>query len=541
MLNILWGNLESAQVDFMRNLMIRLGLLVPLNEDSTSSSSGKRFVAPNIITTEDDDEEKIVVKMDQIDTSVSQTVVNDDGLLDETFEIKSKMDDHAYMPNGFVERIVAKMMPFSVPYTENTPSIYVDVPSFDQISSKGKIVIAMRIQDGNDIAEIRLSSRYNNVITCSICRPAVGGSDNSTTWTRHASHLVALANEVNEDFFQNRLTIDNSRREEIGGSDFQTTYRSSDAAGSSCNVGAAQPPKPTSAASTEDSSIATDELYQFFVSECGIKESSAREICKNLDEEEDIDKVQQLQNELYDSQTQFKTKQTESEFEELLKRVKCKRVHLTGIKNGLQSRVDKRHLEQKTKEAEVPFVLIVTGGENLKTHEETKLILSAFVADAENRKAEVLNDNDVESMSEALSSQRAFKMLHFAMHGTVGRDGKRTLAMRTSKDISTLRNPEQLGNIIKASGAEINAIVLNICQGAKSAKDFIRGGNYVVGWSSDVADDAAILFAKLFYSKLKDGKSTTNPQTIFTPNFKKSNPHPTPTPSPSRPRCFARS
>jgi hypothetical protein len=34
------------------------------------------------------------------------------------------MDDHAYMPNGFVERIIAKMMPFSVPYTESKPSIW---------------------------------------------------------------------------------------------------------------------------------------------------------------------------------------------------------------------------------------------------------------------------------------------------------------------------------------------------------------------------------------------------------------------------------
>ncbi len=75
------------------------------------------------------------------------------------------MDDHAYMPNGFDERIIAKMMPFSVHYTESTPSIYVDVHSFDQISNKGKIVIAMRIQDGNDIAEIRLSSRRAKMLS----------------------------------------------------------------------------------------------------------------------------------------------------------------------------------------------------------------------------------------------------------------------------------------------------------------------------------------------------------------------------------------
>ena len=46
-------------------------------------------------------------------------------------EINSRIDDHAYMPNGFVEHIIAKMMPFSVPYTESKSSIYVEVPSFD--------------------------------------------------------------------------------------------------------------------------------------------------------------------------------------------------------------------------------------------------------------------------------------------------------------------------------------------------------------------------------------------------------------------------
>ena len=36
-LHILWTNLNSAQVHSMRNLMIELGLLVPLNEDISLS------------------------------------------------------------------------------------------------------------------------------------------------------------------------------------------------------------------------------------------------------------------------------------------------------------------------------------------------------------------------------------------------------------------------------------------------------------------------------------------------------------------------
>jgi hypothetical protein len=41
---------------------------------------------------------------------------------------------------------------------------------------------------------------------------------------------------------------------------------------------------------------------------------------------------------------------------------------------SIRKRLERSVKEQMAKEAEVPFVLIVTGGENLNTHEETKLI-----------------------------------------------------------------------------------------------------------------------------------------------------------------------
>jgi hypothetical protein len=42
---------------------------------------------------------------------------------------------------------------------------------------------------------------------------------------------------------------------------------------------------------------------------------------------------------------------------------------------SIRKRLDRSVKEQMmAKEAEVPFVLVVTGGENLNTHEETKLI-----------------------------------------------------------------------------------------------------------------------------------------------------------------------
>jgi hypothetical protein len=55
LLRELWVGMGAKEVDFLRDLMIKLGLLVILNEDSAS----RRYLAPNVITTEDDDEEDI--------------------------------------------------------------------------------------------------------------------------------------------------------------------------------------------------------------------------------------------------------------------------------------------------------------------------------------------------------------------------------------------------------------------------------------------------------------------------------------------------
>ena len=137
------------------------------------------------------------------------------------------------------------------------------------------------------------------------------------------------------------------------------------------------------------------------------------------------------------------------------------------------------------------------------------MIRNAFSGDKQNRKAMLLEDTNIESMSKALSEYRDIACVHFALHGTVGADGKQTLAMKTTKDDADMSTPEEVGKVIRASQAKVRSIVLNICQGGKSesVEDFIGGSDYVVGWKTDVADSAAIQFSEQFYGSIKDGDS----------------------------------
>ena len=106
-----------------------------------------------------------------------------------------------------------------------------------------------------------------------------------------------------------------------------------------------------------------------------------------------------------------------------------------------------------------------------------------------------------------MSEIRDLACVHFALYGAVGADGKKTLAMRTSKENGDMRRPDEVGAVIKASQADVKSVVLNICQGAKSAKDFIGGAGYVIGWKTRVADSAAVQFSEQYYKSIKDGDS----------------------------------
>ena len=79
--------------------------------------------------------------------------------------------------------------------------------------------------------------------------------------------------------------------------------------------------------------------------------------------------------------------------------------------------------------------------------------------------------------------------------------------MKTKKNDPDMSTPKEVGNVIKASGGHVKAIILNLCRGGvkESAVDFIGGTDYLVGWETDVDDSAAVHFSEEFYASIRDG------------------------------------
>ena len=191
----------------------------------------------------------------------------------------------------------------------------------------------------------------------------------------------------------------------------------------------------------------------------------------------------------------------ESDFKDLLKECGSKRGELTMIKTGLKEVIS----EQERLKTAKPFVMVITGGDDLAVSEETALIEKAFAGDKGNRKALLLKENNVAAMTDSLNDSREVECVHFALHGAIGSSGEQTLAMKTSKDNSDWRTPDEVGDVIKISGANVKSIVLNVCKGANSAGGFIGGADHVIGWRTDVNDSAAVQFSEQYYKSIKNG------------------------------------
>ena len=220
-------------------------------------------------------------------------------------------------------------------------------------------------------------------------------------------------------------------------------------------------------------------LFSFLLETCKIKPESATIIHGNLVQEEVIE-LQHLIDFLTEDEEQFK---------DLLKEVGCKRVHIRSIKAGLKAYEASKKAEaelsaekEKREREKKPFVLVITGGKDLNTSEETEVICNALAGDK--RKALLLDENYVASLAESLSENRDIECVHFALRGpnSAFSGGQHPLAMKTSKDNDDWRIPKEVGDVIDKSQANVQLIVLNVCQGAKSAGDFIGGGaDYTIG------------------------------------------------------------
>lgn len=178
--------------------MIKLGLLVQLNEDGASV----RYYVPNIVTTEDDDDNLFDFEVDEKD---GQAPAPSPGT--ETFAIASSVGDKPYLPNGMIERVIAWLMPYALSYEIDNPSVSLTFPHLSEIKAKGKIVIILQIEDGKDKAFVYISTN-GKAIVCSI-KP-LQGSDGSG-WRRHAAHVATLASEINDEFFSGRLKMEPTR------------------------------------------------------------------------------------------------------------------------------------------------------------------------------------------------------------------------------------------------------------------------------------------------------------------------------------------
>ena len=408
------------------------------------------------------------------------------------------MGGHTYLPNGFIERLIVALMPHSQSYTHEDPSVYLDFPQPSEFDAKGKVVVVIKVWNGEEQALVLVSSNGKGV-ACSV--KMLGPGD----WKSFASYVIAKASEVNAEFFREGLSLQPSR--EIGAG--ATLVPHDQAVTRSINL----PEATEGAAETKHSSpdVEADKspqapLHTFLLETCKIKSESATIIHQNLEEEEFVE-IQHL--------IDFLVEEGEGAFKELLKEAGCKRGSISSIIRCLKAseelsaakKKDERdaRTEQEQKERErKPFVLMITGGEDLNTSEETKLISNAFAGDK--RKALLLDENNVASMQKSLSENRDIACVHFALHGAFSR-GKHTLAMKTSKENDDWRTPEEVGEIINTSQADVESIVLNVCQGAKSASDFIGGAKYVIGWKTDVDDSAAVQFSEQFYTSIKDGDS----------------------------------
>ncbi|GMH67553.1 hypothetical protein TL16_g04707 [Triparma laevis f. inornata] len=354
----LWVGSSPSQVDFLRLLMVKLGLLVELYEDKKnwkSAAAGRRYLAPNIITTEDDDDDVLEIESSSNDGDES------------IFEITSSLNSQEYMPNGFLERMIAWLTPFSVDYSNALSSIYIDVPEESEVGRLGKLVIVIRVQDGNDFATVRLSLSLGSKIVCSI-QPLSSGSP--LNWKKHANHVFEIARDINKEFFASKLVISSTKShkfESRGRNRGASTFAPRDSVLHTADV-------------EEDEAIdSSTALFEFFVKKCMLTEEKASEVAKNLQEEE-VEAVQDLVDLLSD----------DGEFKDILKEAGCKRVHIVKIRNGATLLSQDLEMARKNKQNAKPVVLVVTGGDDLCTSEETRRIEKVFASDKENRKALLL-------------------------------------------------------------------------------------------------------------------------------------------------------
>jgi hypothetical protein len=115
---------------------------------------------------------------------------------------------------------------------------------------------------------------------------------------------------------------------------------------------------------------------------------------------------------------------------------------------------------------------------------------------------ESLPDLDLAEFAKSLRLHSP-SVLHFSGHGD--RDG--SLLMRDHDGAQHKMHPSGLARLIALHKGTLRLVVLNACHSRELADSLLRDIDCVIGMTSAVSDDAAILFAEAFYGALFDGQS----------------------------------
>jgi hypothetical protein len=115
---------------------------------------------------------------------------------------------------------------------------------------------------------------------------------------------------------------------------------------------------------------------------------------------------------------------------------------------------------------------------------------------------EVLPDADFNGIAKSLRLHKP-TIAHFTGHG--GEDG--SIVFRDEEGQAYGMQAPGLARLLVIHKRTLRLVVLNACYSNELAKSLIKDIDCVIGMSSEVDDDAAILFAQAFYGSLFDGGS----------------------------------
>ncbi|GMH65322.1 hypothetical protein TL16_g04169 [Triparma laevis f. inornata] len=112
-------------------------------------------------------------------------------------------------------------------------------------------------------------------------------------------------------------------------------------------------------------------------------------------------------------------------------------------------------------------------------------ILQAEIADGWNT---LLEDADADEEHVRAMRQEVVRRAKESKMKEEEEAARRQAERDNEKERGDMRTPEEVGEVIKWNGKNkkgVKCIVLNLCECAKSANEFINGAEYVIGWETE--------------------------------------------------------